>query len=123
MVKTRIWVFLILAILVLAAAASALVLTRPAPGTVAEITVDGELLRTVDLSKVTEPERFTVTTDRGENVILLEPGRICVESADCPDQICVKAGWLADSAAPIVCLPHRLVIELGGETELDAEAG
>ena len=123
MVKTRIWVFLILAILVLAAAASALVLTRPAAGRVAKIYVDGELIREVDLDRVAAQERYTVRTDRGENVILLEPGRICVESADCPDQICVKAGWLADSAAPIVCLPHRLVIELGGETELDAEAG
>ena len=123
MVKTRIWVFLILAILVLAAAASALVLTRPAAGRVAKIYVDGELIREVDLDRVAAQERYTVRTDQGENVILLEPGRICVESADCPDQICVKAGWLADSAAPIVCLPHRLVIELGGETELDAEAG
>ena len=123
MVKTKIWVFLILAILALAAAASALVLTRPAAGRVARIYVDGELVREVDLDRVAAQERYTVRTDRGENVILLEPGRICVESADCPDQICVKAGWLADSAAPIVCLPHRLVIELGGETELDAEAG
>lgn len=123
MVKTKIWVFLILAILVIAAAASALVLTRPAAGRVARIYVDGELVREVDLDRVAAQERYTVRTDRGENVILLEPGRICVESADCPDQICVKAGWLADSAAPIVCLPHRLVIELGGETELDAEAG
>lgn len=32
--------------------------------------------------------------------------------ADCPDQVCVHAGWLTDSAAPIVCLPHRLVIRL-----------
>ncbi len=123
MVKTKIWVFLILAILVIAAAASALVLTRPAAGRVARIYVDGELVREVDLDRVAAQERYTVRTDRGENVILLEPGRIRVESADCPDQICVKAGWLADSAAPIVCLPHRLVIELGGETELDAEAG
>lgn len=123
MVKTKIWVFLILAILVIAAAASALVLTRPAAGRVARIYVDGELVREVDLDRVAAQERYTVRTDRGENVILLEPGRICVESADCSDQICVKAGWLADSAAPIVCLPHRLVIELGGETELDAEAG
>lgn len=114
---------MIAVILVLAVAASVYVWTRPAKGRVARIYVDGELVREVDLDKAAAQERFTVTTDRGENVVLIEPGRICVESADCPDQVCVHAGWLSDSAAPIVCLPHRLVIELGGETQLDAEVG
>ena len=114
---------MIAGILVLAVAASVYIWTRPAKGKVAKIYVDGELMREVDLNKVTMQERFTVSTQRGENVVLIEPERICVESADCPDQVCVHAGWLSDSAAPIVCLPHRLVIELGGETQLDAEVG
>lgn len=123
MARTRTWVIVILAILVLSVAASVYLWTRKPGGHVARIFVDGELVREIDLDKLTVPERFTVTTDRGENVILAEPGRVRVESADCPDQVCVHAGWLADSAAPIVCLPHRLVIELAGETSLDAEVG
>ena len=123
MVKTRTWICVIAGILVLAVAASLVIWTRPAKGKIAKIYVDGELIREVDLSEVTMQERFTVTTDRGENVVLIEPGRICVESADCPDQVCVHAGWLSDSAAPIVCLPHRLVIELDGQTALDGEVG
>lgn len=123
MVKTRTWVYIILTILVLAVAASVFLWTRPAKGRVAKIYVDGELVREVDLDRITRQERFTVSTDRGENVILAEPGRICVESADCPDKVCVDSGWLSDSAAPIVCLPHRVVIELEGGTEIDAEVG
>mgnify|MGYP002626217334 CR=1 FL=1 len=33
-------------------------------------------------------------------------------SCSCPDQICVSQGWLSDQAAPIVCMPHRLIIRL-----------
>lgn len=123
MVRTRTWVYIIAVILVLAVAASLFIRTRPAKGKIAKIYVDGELVREVDLDKVTAQERFTVSTDRGENVVLVEPGRIRVESADCPDKVCVDSGWLSDSAAPIVCLPHRLVIELDGETALDTEVG
>ena len=44
--------------------------------------------------------------------------------ADCPDQVCVRQGWVQDRTVPIVCLPHRLVIEIvGGEGELDGGAG
>ena len=54
------------------------------------------------------------------------PGGIRVSFADCPDQICVDQGWLSGGRIPIVCLPHRLVIELveGGDDEaFDAVSG
>ncbi len=123
MAKTGTWVTIILVLLVLAIAASLFLRLRPAGGTIAEIYVDGRLERRVDLSGVTVPTRFTVETERGVNVILCEPGRIRVESADCPDKVCVDFGWLQDSAAPIVCLPHRLVIKLTGDAPIDAEVG
>ena len=112
MIKTKTWV-LILGALLLTALLSCLILyTRPAPGTVANIYRDGVPVRSVDLSLVTEPWEFTLSDERGANVIRVEPGRIAVIDADCPDRICVEAGWLSDSASPIVCLPHRLVIRI-----------
>lgn len=114
---------MIAVILLLSVAASLFLFLRPAAGNTAEIYVDGALYRRVELGKITAPERIEVRTERGVNVILAEPGRIRVESADCPDQVCVEAGWLEASAAPIVCLPHRVVIKLTGETAMDAEAG
>lgn len=123
MAKTGTWVAIILVILLLSLAASLCLWLRPADGKIAEIYVDGKLYKSVDLSKVTGSERITVSTERGVNVILLEPGRIRVEAADCPDKVCVDAGWLENSAAPIVCLPHRVVIKLTGKTALDTEAG
>ena len=119
MVKTKTWVFLIAGFLLVFLAAGAILYTRPAPGTVANIYRDGVVVRSVDLSLVTEPYEFTLTDARGSNVVRVEPGRIAVIGADCPDKVCVEAGWRSDSASPIVCLPHRLVIRI----ERDAAAG
>ena len=60
---------------------------------VAAITLDGEVLDEIDLTQVQEPYSFTVTGKDGlTNTVLVEPGRIRVEKADCPDQICVHQG-------------------------------
>ncbi len=125
MAKTRTWVILIVVILLLSGAASVFLYAPRSPaGGVARIYVDGELVRSVDLSALSGEERFTVETEGGVNVILAEAGRIRVESADCPDQVCVRRGWLSSSPAPIVCLPHRLVIRLdGGGAAVDTEVG
>ena len=112
MVKTKTWVLLVGAFLLLFVVAGAILCTRPAPGTVANVYKDGVPVRSVDLSLVTEPYEFTLTDERGSNVVRVEPGRIAVIDADCPDKVCVEAGWRSDSASPIVCLPHRLVIRI-----------
>ena len=112
MIKTKIWIYIISIIFLVSAALCLWLWLRPAAGTVANIYLDGVCVRSIDLSGVAEPYTFAVTSGRGGNVIAVEPGRIRILEADCPDQICVHDGWLSDSAAPIVCLPHRLVIEL-----------
>ncbi len=122
MVKTKTWIIIISAIFLLSLVFSALIWLRPQKANVAEIYVDGELYRTVDLSEANEDETFTVDTGRGVNTVLVSAGKIRVVDADCPDGVCVKSGWLTGSA-PIVCLPHRLVIKLADSGGLDAVAG
>ena len=112
MIKTRTWIICVAAALLLSAGAALWLHNRPAPGKTANIYQDGVCIRSIDLSRVTGPETYSVETELGRNVIQIEPGRICILEADCPDQVCVHAGWLTGSAAPIVCLPHRLVIRL-----------
>lgn len=119
---------LILAALVLLAAGSAaLLLLRPAgeEHPVARIALDGELVREIDLTGVDKPFFFTVEGPAGlTNTILVEPGRIRVSEADCPDQICVHQGFISDGTTPIVCLPNKLIIQIiGGGEALDAAAG
>ena len=85
---------------------------EPSKGKIAAIYLDGVLVRRVDLDGVTEEEHYRVESHGGFNDILIQPGRICVASADCPDQICVLEGWLPEFELPIVCLPHDLLIEI-----------
>ena len=79
---------------------------------IAEIYQDGNLIKTIDLSTVSSPYNIPIINKNNENIILVEPGSISISSASCPDQICVNQGKITTSAVPIVCLPHRLVIEL-----------
>ncbi len=125
MLKTRTWI-LILAVALLASVLAMWALTRPTEGKIANIYQDGVCIYSIDLSAVTEGYELTIEDENGANVIRVEPGRICVLEADCPDQVCVQAGWLSDSVSPIVCLPHRLVIRLeetaGTESELNIDS-
>lgn len=119
---------IILALLVLLAAASAaFLLLRPkaAGHPVAIITLNGEVIDEINLAEVSQPYTFTVEGANGlTNTILVEPGRIRVEEADCPDQICVHQGFISDGTVPIVCLPNQLIIEIsGGGEALDAATG
>ncbi|MCD8358785.1 MAG: NusG domain II-containing protein [Oscillospiraceae bacterium] len=119
MLKTRTWVIILAAVLICAVGLSFWTLGRKADGTVANVYQDGVCIRSIDLSRVTESERIVIEGAGGTNTILVEPGRICIEAADCPDQVCVNTGWISDSAAPIVCLPHRLVVRIEGGAESD----
>lgn len=120
--RTKAIVFLLLAA-VAASAAVLLVRKGSAPSSVARIIQDGALLEEIDLSQVTEPYSFTLEDKRGSNTVLVERGRICISAADCPDQICVKQGFISNGTVPIVCLPHKLMIEIAGGGELDGAAG
>lgn len=77
----------------------------------AEIVQDGKVLRRIEPGKVSEKEIMTVTYGTHENQIEIGPEGIRMLSSDCPDQICVRTGKLREDGLPIVCLPHRLVIQ------------
>lgn len=118
-------IILLLLVLVGAACAAFVLLRSAGEGTVARITLDGKLVEEIDLSAVTEAYTFTVEGPGGfTNTIEVEPGRIRVREAGCPDQVCVGQGYISDGTVPIVCLPNKLVIEItGGGDSLDAAAG
>ena len=113
MLKTRTWIIILAAVAVLMTVLSVLILTSRAPGVTAQVVLDGEVIREIDLSRVREPYSFTVEDGSGgTNLVEVEPGRIRVSEANCPDKICVSQGWLSDQNVPIVCLPHRLIIRI-----------
>lgn len=117
MLKTKTWIFLILILLAVSSALSVHFLNAKSNHPVAEIVQDGQIIRRVDLSTVTEDYSFTVEWEGGTNTISVQQGRICVSEADCPDKTCVRQGWLSDGLIPIACMPHRLIIRMAEEDE------
>lgn len=109
------WFWGVLFALLFLAGAGGFFLLRNAgqEGHVASIYVDGELRERIDLDAVVIPYDFVVETQWGYNKIHVEHGSIAVIEADCPDQICVHQGAIETGAVPIICMPHRLVIEIG----------
>lgn len=107
--KTLFWIVLFAGI---ALAAGGYSLLAGTAGTTASVYVDGELYDTFDLAAVVIPYEVTVRTETGFNTLRISHGAIEVAEADCPGQDCVRQGSIRDSLLPIVCLPHKLVIEI-----------
>ena len=80
----------------------------------ARISVDGKLYATVSLDK---SQRIEINDT---NVAVVENGEIYMESATCPDKLCVHQGRISDSSKKIVCLPNKVIIEATKEGSIDS---
>lgn len=97
-------------LLIAAAAFGVMQLTRRAPAAAAEITVDGALVKTLDLSKDTE---LTITgIGGGSNHLIVKDGQIWCSQASCPDKVCVQQGRKHLNTDTIVCLPNKMIVTI-----------
>jgi hypothetical protein len=81
------------------------------------VKVDGAVVYELPLQKNT-----SVTVEGyqgGENVIVIENGAVSMTDADCPDKLCVHTGKKTRTGETIVCLPHRVVVEITGNVSDD----
>lgn len=78
-------------------------------GKTVRIQIDGEEYSVYSLF---EDKEIIIEEKRGKNIVKIEAGKVSMIYADCPDQYCVHHAPIHDSYEPIVCLPHRLVVEI-----------
>lgn len=87
---------------------------------VAIITVDNQLVKEVVLTGHIGNETFEIAeSDLDVNMIEVNDETIHIKSANCSDQICVRTKAISKVGQTIVCLPHKLVIEI---QTVDAES-
>lgn len=51
------------------------------------------------------------------NLLSVSGSEVSMEAADCRDQICVRHRPVSAGGESIICLPHRLVVEMAGGTD------
>lgn len=93
---------------------------KSAKNNYAIIQVDGKIHKKIDLSKVKKSEKVNLNLPNGKNTLLIKNNSIQMKSANCNDALCVKQGNISKVGQTIICLPHKLIIEIKGD-ELDSK--
>ncbi|MCF0229037.1 MAG: NusG domain II-containing protein [Parasporobacterium sp.] len=87
------------------------------------ITLSGNVYGTYNLH---ENRIIEVESENSSNIVVIEDGAVYMKEADCPDRYCISTGKISRVGETIVCLPHRIVVELekseGSSADIDAIA-
>ena len=62
-----------------------------------------------------------IQTAKGMNILEIKNGMAYVTEADCPYQVCIRMGKISKTGENIVCLPHKLVIQVEGDVGQKSE--
>ena len=92
---------------------------------VVKITVNQKLYGTYDLNKnqtITIQNDLGINTiqiknEYGMNIVRIQNPEVWMEEADCPDGYCMEQGHISHSHQTLVCLPHKLVVEISDVSE------
>ena len=77
------------------------------------VEVDGEVYCEYDMDEVDGIIPIS-TPNGGENRLYVQEDLVYMDSANCPDKLCVKQGVIRDGTVPIVCLPNKVVVRIEG---------
>ena len=111
--------FIAIAVVLILSVAGFLVFGRSQKdGGAVRITSGGKVVGTYPLGSDKE---IKIPFENGENTVVIKDGSVYMKSADCPDRHCVKQGKISKSGEAIICLPHKLTVEITGG-EIDAVA-
>jgi len=107
---------LLIACVIIIAAVSSLVMgmTQHGGGGMLCITIDGRIYGEYSIS---ENQVITVNEKLGYNQVVIEHGRVYMSEADCPDKYCMDYKPIAKENETIICLPHKLVLQIVGDSD------
>ena len=78
-------------------------------GNKAIITVNEQVIAELSLNSDIKKE---VKTEYGANTVEILSGECFVSFADCRDGVCISRGKISKIRESIVCLPHKLIVEI-----------
>ena len=83
-------------------------------GDTLRITIDGDLYGEYSLA---DNQTVTMAEKLGYNRLVIENGTAYMADADCADKYCMAYKPISKSGETIICLPHKLVVEVGGDRD------
>ncbi len=105
--KSDIYIF-IAAVLVVAVTAFAFLKCQK-PGKTVVVSVENKVVYTAPLTK---DETKTIETPLGKNIIEVKNKKCSCTFSNCRDEICIAKGKIDKKGQSIVCLPHKMIVEI-----------
>lgn len=103
-------IVLILIIVIIAIVAAFCYFSLRTEGKNVSVIKNGE---TIAVYSLDENMTMPITDGDNTNLLVIENGKAYISQATCPDKICVNHQPVSKSGDTIVCLPAKLVIEIG----------
>ena len=121
--KLRNDLFLVLSLLLVAAISIIVIVHKSVKNNlIAKISVQNQVVETIDLSKVGDKDYY-IQGLNGELHVHTHDGAIAVVESNCPHQDCVKMGYVNDSNHPIICAYNAVYIAIEGDAINDVDVG
>lgn len=79
-------------------------------GDTVKVTVDGKIYGTYSLTKNITEDIYSGKNNEHLNRLIIKNGKAYMETATCPDGICVAHKPIFRDGESIVCLPQRVVV-------------
>ncbi len=105
-------IFLILGILIFALILLIVFKANQKDGKFVKITIDGNHIISYNLEDTVKTD---ILDGENTNILVIENGEAYIKEADCPDKICVSHRKISHTGETIVCLPHKVVVEITEE--------
>ncbi len=121
--KIRNDIILAAVILIIAAAGLLFVKFTKVTGNNVIVKINGVETAAFSLDEDISYEIKTGKNNENINVLVIKEGKAFITEADCPDGICKEYRPISYVGETIVCLPHKVVIEITGDnTEMSLDA-
>lgn len=111
-------IFLILFFLIIALAALAFMRFHGKSGGEIKVSVNNKEYGVYSLDK---DQTVIIGEDDWKNVLEIKNGKADMTKADCPDKVCVNHAAISKKGETIVCLPHKIVVEVINQGENKTE--
>ena len=105
-------IFLVLGFLIIALVIFIIFKSNLKEGNIVKVSIDNNVK---DCYNINNDGEFVINDGKNTNTLVIKDGSAFISHANCPDKICVAHRPISKTGETIVCLPHKLVVEITEE--------